>query len=102
MGAPPFETGGVNEMIACEVPPDAMPIVGAPGTVAAMVIEKLCEANPAAFDALTVPVKSPGTVGTPLSTPLVAFNVRPVGSEPDERPNVGAGDPLAVYICEYP
>jgi hypothetical protein len=70
--------------------------VGAPGTVGAIVIEKLCVAVPAAFNAVTTPVKVPAAVGVPESTPVVVFRARPPGKAPEVRLNVGAGKPLAV------
>ena len=39
--APPFEAGAVNVMLACALPATAAPIVGAPGTTAFTVKERL-------------------------------------------------------------
>ena len=36
MGLPPFDEGGVKLTVACALPAVAVPIVGAPGTVAVL------------------------------------------------------------------
>ena len=55
---PPFETGAVNVTVACPLPAVAVPIVGAPGTVAGttelLVAEEVLV--PIAFVAVTVKV----------------------------------------------
>lgn len=61
MGAPPSETGGVNETIACPSPADAVTLVGAPGAVTAACGVTLADAAeaelvPALFVAVTVKV----------------------------------------------
>jgi hypothetical protein len=71
-------------------------MVGAPGTTAAMAMEKLCVAVPEEFVAVTTPVNVPAPVGVPDRAPVVLFNVNPGGKAPDVMLNVGAGDPLAV------
>src|SRR6185436_18866703 len=98
MADPPFDAGGVNEMLAWPLPGVAVPIVGAPGTVPAIVIEKACVTVPAVLVAVTTPVKVPAVVGVPLSTPEESD--KPAGSAPEVTLNVGAGAPLAVYVCE--
>ncbi len=50
---------------------------------------------------MTIPVKVPAALGVPVSAPVELFNESPVGSAPDVTLNVGAGEPLAVYVCEY-
>src|SRR5688572_24722001 len=75
-------------------------MVGAPGSVVAMVIEKFCVALPLLFDAVTTPVNVPPVVGVPVSAPP-ALSVSPGGRAPEVTLNVGAGAPLAVYVCEY-
>ena len=42
---PPLEAGGVKETVACALPPVAVPIVGAPGTLAGVTLAVL-EAGP--------------------------------------------------------
>jgi phage shock protein PspC (stress-responsive transcriptional regulator) len=52
---PPFDTGGVNEMVACPLPATALTLVGVPGTVAG--VTELLETDavlvPIAFVAVT-------------------------------------------------
>jgi hypothetical protein len=98
---PPFEAGAVNAIVAWPLPGVAVPIVGALGTVAAIVIEKLCVAVPLELVAVTTPVNVPVAVGVPVSAPVVPLRRRPFGKAPEVRLNVGAGDPLATYVCEY-
>jgi len=99
IGDPPFDAGGVKEIVAMALPAVALPIVGAPGTVPAIVIEKLCVALPAAFVAVTTPLNVPAVVGVPVTAPEGA-SARPPGRVPEARLNVGAGAPLAVNVCE--
>jgi hypothetical protein len=78
MGLPPVEPGALKVMVACALPAVAVPIVGAPGTVAG--VTELDEADavlvPAAFVAVTVkvyavPFVKPVTVmGEPLPVPV--------------------------------
>ena len=58
IGEPPLEAGGVNETAACAFPAVAVPIVGAPGTVARVTLLEGAEAGPvpAALVAVTVKV----------------------------------------------
>ena len=93
---PPLEPGALKLIVACALPGVAVPIVGAPGTVAAITIEKDCVAVPAEFVAVTIPVNVPAALGVPLSTPEEELRDKPVGSAPDVTLNVGAGEPLAV------
>src|SRR5258706_12613290 len=88
-------------IVACALPGVPVPMVGAPGAVAAITIEKACVAEPAELVAVTTPVKVPAAVGVPLSTPEEELSDKPEGSAPDVTLNVGAGEPLAVYVCEY-
>jgi len=97
---PPFDAGGVKLMEAWPLPGVAMPMVGAPGAVAAIAIEKFCVAVPAELVAVTTPVKVPLAFGVPESVPADAFSVRPPGNAPEVRLKVGAGEPLAVKVCE--
>ena len=98
---PPFSAGGVKEMDACVLPAVAVPIVGAPGTVPAMVIEKFCAAVPAEFVAVKVPVNVPAVVGVPVKAPVAGLNDKPGGNVPDVRLKVGVGAPLVVTVYEY-
>jgi hypothetical protein len=96
---PPLLAGGVNVTVASVLAAVALPIVGAPGAVAAIVIEKACVALPIALVATTTPLKVPTALGVPASAPLL-LRLRPVGSEPLAKPNVGAGEPVAAYAWE--
>jgi len=98
---PPFEAGGVKLMEAWLLPGVAEPMVGAPGTVAAIVIEKFCVAVPAELVAVTTPVKVPLAFGVPESVPADELRVSPPGNAPEVRLKVGAGEPLAANVCEY-
>jgi len=75
-------------------------MVGAPGSVVVIVMEKDCVALPMLFVAVTTPVNVPPVVGVPASAPP-ELSVSPGGSAPDVTANVGAGAPFAVYVCEY-
>ena len=97
---PPLLAGAVKEIVACALPGVAVPMVGAPGTVALITIEKLCVAVPALFVAVMTPLKVPRTLGVPVIAPPL-FKVSPVGSAPDVTAKVGAGKPLAVTVYEY-
>jgi hypothetical protein len=97
---PPLELGAVNAIEACAFPAVAVPIVGAPGAVAAITIEKLCVAVPATFVAVMTPLNVPAALGVPLIAPPLA-SVRPVGSAPEVTLKVGAGEPLAVTVKLY-
>ena len=46
MGLPPFEAGGVKLTVACALPAVAVPIVGAPGTVAGVTLLEGTDAGP--------------------------------------------------------
>ena len=94
---PPFDAGAVKLIVAWRLPAIPVPIVGAPGTVPAIVMEKLCVAVPAVLVAVITPAKVPATLGVPVIAPP-ELNVRPVGSAPLVTLNVGAGDPLAVAV----
>jgi hypothetical protein len=55
IAAPPFEAGGVKDTVACPLPGVAVPIVGAPGTVAGVTFTLLDGAPvPAELVAFTV------------------------------------------------
>ena len=100
IAAPPSEAGGVKLIVACVLPAVAVPMVGAPGAVAAMTIEKPWVALPPAFVAVMTPAKVPTALGVPLIAPPLA-SVRPVGSAPEVTLKVGAGEPLAVTVKLY-
>jgi hypothetical protein len=101
MAAPPFDAGGVNAIVACPLPGVALPIVGAPGTVAAIVIEKACVVAPNEFVAVTTPLNVPAADGVPPRTPEVAFSESPPGNAPDVTLNVGVGLPFAAKVWLY-
>lgn len=98
---PPLEAGAVNAIVACPLPGVPVPIVGAPGTVAAIVIEKLCVAVPTALAAVTTPVKVPAAFGVPdaalAPTELFALTVQEY-AVPLVRPETvsGLAAPLAA------
>ena len=75
---PPLLAGGVKVIVACPFPAVAVPMVGAPGTVAG-VIELLT------LDAVLVP------------TPFVAVTVN-VYAVPFVRPVTVIGDPLLLAV----
>jgi hypothetical protein len=98
---PPFEAGAEKEIVAEPVPGVPVPIVGAPGTVAAIVIEKLVVQDPPVFVAVITPVKVPLAFGVPEAAPVLVFRETPPGSAPDVNAYVGAGEPVAAKECEY-
>jgi hypothetical protein len=66
-------------------------------------VKTCCAAGAVPLLAVTVipgNVPVPAEVGVPERTPLLV-RVRPGGSAPLVRLNVGAGWPLAVKVCEY-
>src|SRR5258706_15980589 len=100
MAARPFNAGGEKAIVACALPAVPLPMIGAPGTVPAITIEKACVAVPAEFVAVTTPVKVPAALGVPFNAPEEELSDNPVGSAPEVTLNVGAGAPLAGYVCE--
>ena len=100
MVEPPLDAGAVNAIVAVALPGVPVPIVGAPGAVALIVIEKLCVALPPAFVAVITPENVPIALGVPLMRPAL-LNVRLVGSAPLVTLNVGAGEPFAVTVKLY-
>jgi hypothetical protein len=58
IGESPFDAGGVNEIVALPLPGVAVPMVGAPGTMAGVTLFDAAEAAPVptAFAAVTVKV----------------------------------------------
>src|SRR6185436_3065883 len=80
MAAPPLEAGGVKAIVAWPAPGVPAPIVGAPGTVGAMVIEKFCVVLPPELVAVTTPVKVPADVGVPVR--FGPTRARPGGNAP--------------------
>ena len=57
IGKPPFDAGGVKETVACPLPGVALPIVGAPGSVAGVTLLEAAEAGPVPLALLAVTVK---------------------------------------------
>lgn len=69
---------------------------------AAIVSATICvAAGLTPFDAVTVKLNVPATVGVPASTPPAVSGVKPVGMAPAVTANVGAGEPVATKVCEY-
>ena len=71
---PPFDAGAVKLMVAFALPPVAVPMVGAPGTVAGITLAVAAEATlvPMALVALTVKVYA-----VPLVRPVMTW-LKPV------------------------
>jgi hypothetical protein len=69
MAEPPVEDGAVHETVAAE-PPTAVPMVGAPGTVAAVTLDEGVDVEllPAALEATTVNVYGVPAVRPELMT----------------------------------
>ena len=57
IGLPPFEAGAVKLTVACALPAVAVPIVGAPGTVAGVTLLEGFEAGPVPIALVAVTVK---------------------------------------------
>ena len=57
MGLPPFEAGGVKLTVACALPAVAVPMVGAPGTVAGVTLFEGLEAGPVPIALVAFTVK---------------------------------------------
>ena len=72
---PPFEIGGVNVIVACPLPPVAVPIVGASGVVAGVIVF-------VAPDAVLVPTEFVAVTVKLYELPFV----RPVTTIGDEPP----------------
>src|SRR3954470_3913121 len=70
---PPFEAGAVKVTVACALPAVAVPIVGAPGTVAGVTLFEGAEGGlaPMAFVAMTVKVYA-----VPLARPVTVADVQ--------------------------
>ena len=59
------------------------------------------EAVPYSFEAVTVKVKVPDSVGVPEITPVEALMLRPAGRVPEVTAHVIGAVPDAVRVCEY-
>jgi hypothetical protein len=57
MAEPPLEAGAVKEIVAWPLPAVAVPMVGAPGTVAGVTLSDAAEAAPAPMLLVAVTVK---------------------------------------------
>jgi hypothetical protein len=66
IGEPPFDAGVVNDTVACPLPGDAVPIVGAPGIV----------------NGVTLAVPDAGPVPTALVAVTEQFTVMPAAKPP--------------------
>jgi hypothetical protein len=95
--APPSLAGAVKLTVACALPGDAMPIVGAPGTVAGVTPFDAADAGPVpiAFVAVTVNVYV-----VPFARPVTSMDVQGAVHVPVIVP----GEDVAVYdvIAEPP
>ena len=83
----PSDNGAVNATLICAGPGDAVPIVGAPGTVMMvnmMDLVLVCPMSepPEQLKALSVRVVVPAVVGVPEITPVEAFRKSPAGKVP--------------------
>ena len=72
-------------------------IVGATGADEMIMLNTCAPAGAKPFDAVTVPLNVPSTVGVPDNTPAV-LKVRPVGSAPAVTEKVIVAVPVAVYV----
>ena len=110
IGEPPLEAGGVNATVACALPAVAVPIVGAPGTVAGVTLFDGAEASPVptAFVAVTVNVYA-----VPLVRPVtvmgeaVPLALMPPGEEVAVydvivAPPFEAGGANVTFACALP
>jgi hypothetical protein len=57
-------------------------------------------APPPAFDAVTVRLYAPATVGVPVIAPVTPLRDRPAGNDPAVTVNVGAGEPFDVSVAD--
>jgi hypothetical protein len=86
IGEPPFDAGGEKLTLACPSPPAAVPMVGAPGVEALIVmvivlLVKLAGVGVLLSVTMTLKEKLPAAVGDPEITPLVLSD-RPAGRAP--------------------
>jgi hypothetical protein len=97
IAAPPSLAGAVKSTVACALPGDAMPIVGAPGTVAGVAPFDAADAGPVpiAFVAVTLNVYV-----VPFTRPVTSIDVQGAVQVPVIVP----GEDVAVYdvIAEPP
>src|SRR5579862_7545892 len=106
MPEPPLLAGAAKVTVACASPAVAGPMVGAPGSTAAIVTlyAWLALYGPVPVElsvAVTVKLKVPAAVGVPESRPLGASGT-PVGVAPEVTANVYGGvPPDAVMLWEY-
>ncbi len=89
MGDPPSLAGAVNATVACALPGVAVPIVGAPGTVAGVTLFDAAEAGPvpSAFVAVTVNVYA-----VPFASPVTGIEVHGAA----QVPVIAPGEEVAV------
>lgn len=108
MTLPPLLAGAVNVMVALALPAVAVPIVGAPGTLAGVTVFEIAEEMPLPIALLAftvqvsaVPLASPVTVmGELLPLLLCApqFAVYPVMADPP----LAAGGVKLMVTCAFP
>jgi hypothetical protein len=85
MADPPLDAGAVHDRTTWVLPATAPSAVGAPGTVAETVIDRLAEAVLVGLlESVTVTVKLevPEALGVPVIAPDEALRLSPAGSEP--------------------
>jgi hypothetical protein len=85
MADPPLDAGAVHNRATWVFPATALITVGAAGTVAATVIERLAEAVLAGLlesATVTVKLEVPAALGVPVMEPVEASRLNPAGSEP--------------------
>ena len=94
---PPLLAGAVNVTLACALPAVAVPMVGAPGTVAGVTLLDVLDAGPVPTALVAVTVK---VYAVPLVSPLTVIDVH--GAV--QLPVIPDGDEVAVYavIVEPP
>jgi hypothetical protein len=105
---PPFEAGGVNDTVACALPGVAVPIVGAPGSSAAIVsvivlLKKVACVAVLESVPVTVKVQVQAAVGVPVIAPVLE-SASPAGSAPLAtvvEKVYGAAPPEAVSVWLY-
>ena len=72
MAEPPLLAGALNVTVACALPAVAVPIVGAPGTVAGVTLLEAADAAPVPTPLVAVTVK---VYAVPLVKPVTVIDV---------------------------
>jgi hypothetical protein len=94
---PPLLAGAVKATLACALPAVAVPMVGAPGIVAGVVLFDAADAGPVPSALVAVTVK---VYAVPFASPVTVIEVQGAAHVPVNPP----GDEVAVYerIAEPP